>query len=104
MRVCWRTVGTQMGKDMAAQSPRNQGDTEGPTPASGAGGIDSPREAVWALGWWPPAGLPLPSVLVSPLTQAQPELATPWQGPCRAESSGRMTHAGGRGRAGDGVS
>lgn len=46
MRVCWRTVGTQMGKGMAAQSPRNQGDTEGPTPASGAQGIDSLRESV----------------------------------------------------------
>ena len=80
MRVCWKTVGPQMGKGMAAQSPRNQGDTEGPTPAS-VWGIDSPREGVWTPGRWSPAGLPLPSLLVSFFTQAHWSWQPPGKGP-----------------------
>ena len=98
--VCRKTVCPQMGRGMAARVPRHQGDTEGPTPGFGGLGYrQSPGSCVnpgpLASGWTAfvlCAGL-------SPHT-ARPELANPWQGPCRAESSRRVTHAGGeRGRA-----
>lgn len=86
---------------MAARVPRHQGGTEGPTP--GFGGPRYRQSPGSCVNPGPLAsGLTAFVLCVSPHT-ARPELTNPWQGPCRAESSRRVTHAGGgEGKSGGG--